>query len=73
MDYKFICDFDRFLHAYYPKGHNRKMSNNTVMKHIQRFLKMVTLTYHFEWLDKDPIRRWKMNFEMKERDFFTSN
>ncbi|TXD83472.1 site-specific integrase [Subsaximicrobium wynnwilliamsii] len=73
MDYKFICDFERFLHAYYPKGHKREMTHNTVMKHIQRLRKMVTLAYHLEWLDKDPFIRWKMTFEKKERDFLTTN
>ncbi|MGO3181490.1 MAG: site-specific integrase [Aequorivita sp.] len=73
LDYKFLCDFERFLHAYYSKGHKRKMSHNTVMKHIQRLRKMVTLAYHLEWIDKDPFRRWKMTFEKKERDFLTVN
>ena len=73
LDYKFLCDFERFLHAYYPKGHDREMSHDTVMKHIQRLRKMVTLAYHLEWLDKDPFRRWKMTFEKKERDFLTVN
>ncbi|WP_203293900.1 site-specific integrase [Luteirhabdus pelagi] len=73
LDYKFLCDFERFLHAYYPKGHIREMSHNTVMKHIQRLRKIVTLAYHLEWIDKDPFRRWKMTFEKKERDFLTAN
>ncbi|MGC1632522.1 MAG: site-specific integrase [Gelidibacter sp.] len=73
LDYKFICDFERFLHAYYPKGHDREMGHNTVMKHLQRLRKMVTLSYHLEWLDNDPFRRWKMSYEKKERDFLTTN
>ncbi len=73
LNYKFLCDFERFLHAHYPKGHIREMSHNTVMKHIQRLRKIVTLAYHLEWIDKDPFRRWKMTFEKKERDFLTAN
>jgi len=73
LDYKFIWDFERFLHAYYPKGHDREMGHNTVMKHIQRLRKMVTLSYHLAWLDKDLFMRWKMTFEKKERDFLTAN
>ncbi len=69
LDYKFLCDFETFLHRYYPKGHIRAMSQNTVMKHIQRFRKIITLGYHMEWLDKDPFRRWKPSFEKKEREF----
>ncbi|WP_163517498.1 site-specific integrase [Gelidibacter japonicus] len=73
LNYKFICDFERFLRAYYPKGHDREMGHNTVMKHIQRLRKMVTLAYHLEWLDNDPFRRWKMSYEKKERDFLSAN
>lgn len=73
LDYKFLSDFEVFLFNYYPKGHHKAMSHNTVMKHIQRLRKMVTLAFHLEWLDKDPFRRWKMTFEKRERDFLSKN
>lgn len=73
LDYKFICDFANFLQNYWPKGHPRAMGNNTVMKHIQRFRKIVTLGYHIEWLDRDPFVRWKPTYEKKERPFLTDN
>ena len=73
LDYKFLCDFEHFLLEYYPKKHPRAMSHNTVMKHIQRLRKMVTLAYNMEWLDKDPFRRWKNTFEKKEREFLSAN
>lgn len=73
LDYKFICDFANFLQCFWPKGHLRAMSNNTVMKHIQRFRKIVTLGYHIEWLDRDPFVRWKPTYEKRERPFLTDN
>lgn len=73
LDYKFLSDFEAFLFNYYPKGHYKAMSHNTVMKHIQRLRKMVTLAFHLEWLDKDPFRRWKMTFEKREREFLSKN
>ena len=57
LDYKFLCDFEMYLSAYWPTGHPRAMSQNTVMKHIQRLRKMVTLAYHMEWIGKDPFLR----------------
>lgn len=71
LDYKFLCDFEDFLGSYYPKGHPKAMGHNTIMKHIQRLRKMVTLAYNMEWLDKDPFRRWKNTFEKKDREFLT--
>jgi len=73
LDYKFLCDFENFLQEYYPKKHPRAMSHNTVMKHIQRLRKVVTMAYHLEWIDKDPFRRWKTTFEKREREFLSAN
>ena len=73
LDYKFICDFSDFLFCFWPKGHPKAMSNNTIMKHIQRFRKIVTLGYHIEWIDRDPFVRWKPVYEKRERPFLTEN
>jgi site-specific recombinase XerD len=73
LDYKFICDFENFLHGYWPKNHPKAMGHNTVMKHIQRLRKIVTLSYHLEWLQKDPFIRWKPTFERTNREFLSDN
>jgi site-specific recombinase XerD len=71
LNYKFLCDFQDFLSSYYPKGHPKAMGHNTIMKHIQRLRKMVTLAFNMEWIDKDPFRRWKNTFEKKDREFLS--
>lgn len=73
LDYKFICDFETFLHTYWPKGHPKMLNHNTVMKHIQRLRKMVTLAFHMEWLEKDPFVRWKPTWDKREREFLPEN
>jgi len=73
LDYKFICDFANFLRLYWPKGHPKAMGNNTVMKHIQRFRKIVTLGYHIEWIERDPFVRWKPTYEKRERPYLSDN
>ena len=73
LNYKFICDFGSYLNNYYPKGHPKAMSNNTIMKHLQRLRKIVTLGYHMEWIDKDPFIRWKPSYEKTERQFLSEN
>ncbi|WP_421825038.1 phage integrase SAM-like domain-containing protein [Flagellimonas oceanensis] len=57
LNYKFISDLEMFLVNYYPKGHPKAMSHNTVMKHLQRLRKIVNLAYQLEWMDKDPFLR----------------
>ena len=73
MNYKFLCDFENFLNAYYPKGHPKAMSHNTVTKHIQRLRKIVTLAYNLEWIKDDPFRRWKSSFDKVDREFLSDS
>lgn len=73
LDFKFVSDFESYLHNYWPKGHPKAMSHNTVMKHIQRFRKIITIAYHIEWIKADPFVRWKPTFEKKMRQFLSEN
>lgn len=47
------------------------MENNTVMKHIQRLRKMVTLAYKMEWIEKDPFIKFKPTYIKNEREFLS--
>ncbi len=66
LNYKFIIDFERFLRR------QKDMGNNTVMKHIERFRKLVNLAHKMEWLDKDPFIKFKAKYIRKERTYLTS-
>ncbi|MCB4800136.1 site-specific integrase [Neotamlana laminarinivorans] len=72
LNYEFLCDFVAYLKNYWPENHPRQISNNTVMKHVQRLRKMVTLAYHMEWIDRDPFVKWKSVFEKREREFLSN-
>tara|TARA_R110002051_G_scaffold325037_1_gene425355 strand:+ start:267 stop:1535 length:1269 start_codon:yes stop_codon:yes gene_type:complete len=69
LTYRFLVDFERFLRSYVPTDHQKQMENNTVMKHIQRLRKMVTLAYKMEWIDKDPFIKFKPKYIKNEREF----
>lgn len=73
LDYKFLCDFENYFANYWPAGHPKALSQNTIMKHIQQLRKMVTLAYHMEWISKDPFVRWKPVYEKKQREFLSEN
>ena len=47
------------------------MGNNTVMKHVERFRKMITLSYKLEWIERDPFINFKSKFVKVERGFLT--
>ncbi|MBD0833222.1 site-specific integrase [Aestuariibaculum sediminum] len=71
LSYGFIVDFEYFIKSYQPEDHQRKMSHNTAMKHLQRLRKMVTMAYHMEWIDKDPFVRFKTSFENRRREYLS--
>lgn len=71
LNYEFLTDFEIYLSNLLPAGHPKALSHNTVMKHIQRFRKIITLAYHMEWIEKEPFVRWKMTFEKTDREFLS--
>ncbi len=72
LDYAFVLGFEHFLRGYRPDHYQGSIGNNTVMKHIQRLRKMVTLAYHMEWIARDPFTKFKPKVEKKEREFLTA-
>jgi site-specific recombinase XerD len=71
LNYQFITELEMFLRSYQPKDHRKPMGNNTVMKHIERLRKMVNLAIRNEWLDKDPLQKFRLKFEKKDRGYLT--
>lgn len=69
LTFRFVVDFEKYLRAHVPEDHQKPMGNNTVMKHIQRLRKMVTLSYKMEWIDKDPFIRFKPSYIRNDREF----
>ncbi len=72
LDYNFILKFETYLKKYTPKDHHKKMGNNTVMKHIERFRKMITLAYKLEWIERDPFINFEAKFDKVEREWSSS-
>tara|TARA_Y100000588_G_C14059248_1_gene840655 strand:- start:2 stop:1087 length:1086 start_codon:yes stop_codon:yes gene_type:complete len=71
LSYKFITEFEFFLRNYEPKDHQKPLANNGVMKHLERFRKVVTMAAKMEWINKDPFDRYKLKFHKVERGFLT--
>ncbi|MFY0715258.1 site-specific integrase [Seonamhaeicola sp. NFXS20] len=73
LDYNFILKFEKYLRGYVPTDHQRKMGNNTVMKHIERFRKLINLALKLGWIEKDPFINFKANIIKTERGFLSSD
>tara|TARA_R110002124_G_scaffold138576_5_gene302073 strand:- start:7133 stop:8398 length:1266 start_codon:yes stop_codon:yes gene_type:complete len=71
LDYHFIIKFEKYLREYVPEDHQKPMGNNTVMKHIERFRKMITLSHKLGWIQLDPFINFKSKFIKNERGFLS--
>lgn len=71
LKYSFITKFENYLRMHEPTDHQKPMGNNTVMKHLQRLRKIVSMAVRLEWIDKDPFYNYKASYERTEREFLT--
>jgi site-specific recombinase XerD len=71
LNYKFISDFELFLHNHKPKDHQRPMDTNGVLKHLVRLKKMVNLAHKLGWIPGNPFLGFKMKKKRVEKDFLT--
>jgi len=60
INYQFITDFEYFLRNRKPVDHQKPMQNNGVMKHIERFRKVINLAQKLDWLKTDPFRNYQI-------------
>src|SRR5690606_17825151 len=67
LNYKFILDFEHFLYNYEPTDHHRTLSNNGVMKHLERLKKLANMAVTMDWLEKDPFSKYRLHFDKVER------
>ncbi|HLV47080.1 MAG TPA: site-specific integrase [Flavobacterium sp.] len=67
LNYKFMLDFENFLHNHKPTDHQRPMNNNGVMKHLERLKKLANMAVTMDWLEKDPFSKYRLRFEKVER------
>ncbi|MEO0505587.1 MAG: site-specific integrase [Bacteroidota bacterium] len=71
LNYRFITDFEQFLRTYKDSIGNLKLSNNGVMKHLERFKKMINLSLKLEWIVKNPFGKFQLKFTKYDRQFLT--
>lgn len=72
LNYKFVMDFEYFLKSFKPLDHHKTLSNNGVMKHMERFRKMINVALKNDWMEKDPFKAYKMKFTKFERGYLSA-
>lgn len=57
IDYQFTLGFETYLRSL------PSLQNNGVMKHMERFKKLMRLAEHLGWIEKNPTLRFKLRFK----------
>ncbi len=65
IDHSFITDYEFWLRSV------RKCANNTAVKYIKNFKKIIRICMANGWLDKDPFINYKSKIKVVERTFLT--
>ena len=71
LNYRFIVNFENYIRTFKPKKRRRTCTNNGVMKHLSRLMKITNMAIRMEWLDKDPFKNYKLRFVKNERYYLT--
>ncbi len=65
IDHPFITEYEFYLRSV------RKCANNTAVKYIKNFKKIIKICISNGWLDKDPFANYKAKIREVERDYLT--
>ena len=71
LNYRFICDFEQYLRNYKNTKKQLMLRNNGVMKHLERFKKIINLGIKLEWITKNPFSQFQLNFDKYDRQYLT--
>lgn len=63
IDYTFITKFENYLRTCRPLRSIQPLTNNGLMKHMERFQKFINLAYKHGWIMKNPFALYKLKFE----------
>jgi site-specific recombinase XerD len=66
LNYQFITQFELFLRTTDPIDSYNPLSNNGIMKHMERLRKVVTMGYKMDWIPKDPFLLYEREFLLIE-------
>jgi len=65
IDYAFVTEFEFYLRSV------KKCNNNTSVKYVRNFRKIIKICLDNDWLDKNPCSRYEGKMKEVERDFLT--
>jgi integrase len=73
LNYKFIQDLEVFMRNHKPLDHQKPLTNNGIMKHLERFRKMINLAFRLEWISRDPFEKFQLKYNKVEKEYLTAD
>jgi len=71
LNYRFITDFEYYLRNYRNAKKQLMLTNNGVMKHLERLKKIINLSIKLEWIIKNPFQKFQLKFDKYDRQYLT--
>lgn len=71
LNYEFVTDFENFLRNYRNSKKQLMLGNNGVMKHLERFKKIVNLAVKLEWMYKNPFNQFQLKYHKYDRAYLS--
>ncbi len=69
VDYAFVVGFESYLRNCPPLRKSQPLSNNGIMKHMERFQKLTNLALKHGWIKNNPFSLYQLMFEEFESPF----
>ncbi|MFI8379811.1 site-specific integrase [Leeuwenhoekiella sp. NPDC079379] len=73
INYSFIIDFEHYLRKGTPLQTSNPLSNNGIMKHLERLRKLMNFALDLGWLEKNPFARYRLKFSKFEKQYLTKD
>ena len=71
INYAFVLSFENYLRTCKPLKKSQSLTNNGIMKHMERLKKMTTIACKLDCIKKDPFTFFNSNFIPFDRAFLT--
>ncbi len=71
INYSFVLSFENYLRNCKPLKASQPLTNNGIMKHMERLKKMTTIAFKLDCIKKDPFAFFRANFNRYDRPFLS--
>lgn len=71
VNFRFISEFEHYLRDYKNSKKQHSMGNNGVMKHLERFKKIINLGIKLEWMARNPFDKFQLKYNKYDREYLS--